>query len=57
MGDLLLKKITDTPGYDADALDEIRVYRELLAEGLVFSSNRNNNGTNDTNLFVVDWIE
>lgn len=24
---------------------------------LVFSSNRNNNGTRDTNLFVADWIE
>jgi TolB protein len=24
---------------------------------LVFSSNRNNNGTKDTNLFLVDWVE
>ncbi|MBG7629617.1 MAG: PD40 domain-containing protein, partial [Bacteroidetes bacterium] len=24
---------------------------------LVFSSNRNNNGTHDTNLFVADWVE
>ena len=24
---------------------------------LVFSSNRNNNGTKDTNLFIADWKE
>ena len=24
---------------------------------IVFSSNRNNNGTHDTNLFVADWVE
>jgi Tol biopolymer transport system component len=24
---------------------------------LIFSSNRNNNGTHDTNLFVADWVE
>jgi TolB protein len=24
---------------------------------LVFSSNRNNGGTRDTNLFVAEWIE
>jgi Tol biopolymer transport system component len=24
---------------------------------LVFSSNRNNGGTHDTNLFLVEWIE
>jgi Tol biopolymer transport system component len=24
---------------------------------LVFSSNRNNHGTRDTNLFIADWIE
>ena len=23
---------------------------------LIFSSNRNNNGTHDTNLFVADWV-
>ena len=23
---------------------------------IVFSSNRNNNGTHDTNLFVADWV-
>ena len=24
---------------------------------LIFSSNRNNGGTRDTNLFIVDWVE
>lgn len=24
---------------------------------LIFSSNRNNNGTRDTNLFVADWVD
>ena len=24
---------------------------------LIFSSNRNNQGTRDTNLFLADWIE
>ena len=24
---------------------------------IVFSSNRNNQGTRDTNLFVADWVE
>jgi Tol biopolymer transport system component len=24
---------------------------------LIFSSNRNNGGTRDTNLFLADWIE
>ena len=24
---------------------------------IVFSSNRNNNGTRDTNLFIADWVE
>ncbi|NDA64255.1 MAG: hypothetical protein EBX50_19840, partial [Chitinophagia bacterium] len=24
---------------------------------LVFSSNRNNHGTRDTNLFIADWVE
>ena len=24
---------------------------------LVFSSNRNNNGTHDTNLFLADWVD
>ncbi|NBU52378.1 MAG: hypothetical protein EBS24_07115, partial [Chitinophagia bacterium] len=24
---------------------------------LVFASNRNNNGTRDTNLFVADWVD
>jgi Tol biopolymer transport system component len=24
---------------------------------LVFSSNRNNGGTRDTNLFIADWVE
>ena len=24
---------------------------------LVFSSNRNNHGTRDTNLFLADWVE
>jgi Tol biopolymer transport system component len=24
---------------------------------LVFSSNRNNNGTRDTNVFIADWVE
>jgi Tol biopolymer transport system component len=24
---------------------------------LVFSSNRNNGGTRDTNLFIADWVD
>ncbi|MFY8028327.1 MAG: hypothetical protein ACOVPB_04065, partial [Bacteroidia bacterium] len=24
---------------------------------LVFSSNRNNHGTRDTNLFIADWVD
>jgi Tol biopolymer transport system component len=24
---------------------------------LIFSSNRNNGGTRDTNLFIADWVE
>ena len=24
---------------------------------IVFSSNRNNNGTRNTNLFIADWVE
>ena len=24
---------------------------------LIFSSNRNNNGTRDTNLFIADWVD
>jgi Tol biopolymer transport system component len=24
---------------------------------LVFSSNRNNHGTHDTNVFIADWVE
>jgi TolB protein len=24
---------------------------------IVFSSNRNNHGTKDTNLFIADWVE
>ncbi|MDZ7645718.1 MAG: hypothetical protein U5K54_00270 [Cytophagales bacterium] len=24
---------------------------------IIFSSNRNNNGTRDTNLFVADWVD
>lgn len=24
---------------------------------LLFSSNRNNNGTRDTNLFIADWVD
>jgi len=24
---------------------------------LVFSSNRNNGGTHDTNVFIADWVE
>ena len=26
-------------------------------EKIVFSSNRNNNGTRSTNIFIADWIE
>jgi TolB protein len=24
---------------------------------IIFSSNRNNGGTHDTNIFVADWVE
>jgi Tol biopolymer transport system component len=24
---------------------------------IIFSSNRNNNGTSDTNLFIADWVD
>ena len=26
-------------------------------EKLIFSSNRNNGGTRDTNLFIADWVD
>jgi hypothetical protein len=48
---------------DGTGLEQIRstlpstLSRSFLTDGkhLVFSSNRNNNGTHDTNLFIADW--
>ena len=35
------------------------VLQDIIGDGkkLVFSSNRNNGGTRDTNLFIADWVE
>ena len=45
------KKITNTLGYDGGA------WFSPDGKKILFSSNRNNGGTRDTNLFVADWVE
>lgn len=37
--------------------DNAEAYFSPDGKQLVFSSNRNNNNTKDTNLFIADWIE
>jgi TolB protein len=46
-----LERITDSPGFDG--------FPVFSPDGkhLVFASNRNNGGTNDTNIFIADWVE
>jgi len=46
-----LEKITHDGGFDA--------FPAFTTDGkkLIFSSNRNNGGGHDTNLFIADWIK
>jgi len=46
-----LTRITDAPGFDG--------FPTFSPDGryLVFASNRNNGGTNDTNVFIAEWVE
>jgi TolB protein len=46
-----LEKISRDGGFDA--------FPAFSPDGkkFIFSSNRNNKGTRDTNLFVCDWVE
>ena len=46
-----LKQVTFDPTFDA--------FPMFSRDGkkLVFSSNRNNGGTRDTNVFIADWSE
>jgi Tol biopolymer transport system component len=46
-----IQKISRDKGFDA--------FPMFSKDGkkVVFSSNRNNNGTRDTNIFIADWIE
>ncbi|MBO97465.1 MAG: hypothetical protein CMD34_01070 [Flavobacteriales bacterium] len=46
-----LKQITFDESFDAFPMFS------YSGKKLVFSSNRNNNGTRSTNLFIADWIE
>jgi Tol biopolymer transport system component len=46
-----LEQITTTEGFDG--------FPVFSPDGryLVFGSNRNNQGTNDTNVFIAEWVE
>jgi Tol biopolymer transport system component len=46
-----IEKISRDKGFDA--------FPMFSPDGkrIMFSSNRNNGGTRDTNLFVADWVE
>ena len=46
-----LTRITESPGFDG--------FPVFSPDGryLVFGSNRNNGGTNDTNVFIAEWVE
>ena len=46
-----LEKISRDNGFDA--------FPMFSPDGkkIIFSSNRNNGGTRDTNLFIADWVE
>jgi Tol biopolymer transport system component len=46
-----LTQITDSPGFDG--------FPAFSPDGryLVFGSNRNNGGTNDTNVFIAEWVD
>lgn len=46
-----LTRITESPGFDG--------FPVFSPDGrtLVFASNRNNGGTNDTNVFIAEWVE
>lgn len=46
-----LTRITESPGFDG--------FPTFSPDGryLVFASNRNNGGTNDTNVFIAEWVE
>jgi Tol biopolymer transport system component len=46
-----LTKVTDAPGFDG--------FPAFSPDGryLVFASNRNNGGSNDTNVFIAEWVD
>jgi Tol biopolymer transport system component len=46
-----LTKISRDNGFDAFPMFSPN------GKKLIFSSNRNNGGTRDTNLFIVDWVK
>lgn len=51
---------TDGTGLDQISRDQIfDAFPMFSPDGkkIIFSSNRNNGGTHDTNLFVADWVD
>jgi Tol biopolymer transport system component len=46
-----LTRVISTEGFDGVPV--------FIPDGrhLVFASNRNNGGTNDTNVFIAEWVE